>query len=220
MLDIPSRPLTTAFAVVNDVDSKVNSTDLYRHTVQIIELVECPAPPRRIFNNDTCYASTSYVSSSYTSSASEDDNEEEVECSSYCSSEEDLEASPQPLYDEDTTTSTTTYGYDIYSLRMKRILSWRKNFSAQMGSTLSEPSLSSPLKRKLSTHVEDPDGDLRSRSHSSQGDSSSNSSSLGSLSCPACDAFFEDSQSLRQHGRDALAGANEACFTAVDYAFE
>ncbi|EEB91267.1 hypothetical protein MPER_10403, partial [Moniliophthora perniciosa FA553] len=163
MLDIPTRSLSNAFAaVVDDVDSKVNSANLYHHSVQIIELVECPAPPRRIINNDCSYASTSYVSSSYTSSASEDDEEaeEEVECSSYCSSEEDLQASPQPLYDEDTTTSTTTCAYDTYSLRMKRILSWRKNFSAQMGSTLSEPSLSSPLKRKLSTHVEDLDDDV------------------------------------------------------------
>ncbi|KAK7033935.1 hypothetical protein VNI00_012560 [Paramarasmius palmivorus] len=221
MLDIPTRPFANAFTVVDDVDNKVASTNLYHHTVQIIELVECPAPPRpSIINNDSD-ASSSYASSSYTSSEDEED-EEEVECSSYCSSEDELAGSPQPLYSE----STTTYAYDTYSIRMKRILSWRKNFDAQMGSTLSEPSLSSPLKRKLSTHGEDSDDDVmsqtskRSRSHSSQGDSSSSSSSLGSLSCPACDAFFEDSQSLRQHGRDALAGANEACFTAVDYAFE
>ncbi|KAG7093330.1 hypothetical protein E1B28_007010 [Marasmius oreades] len=211
MLDLPQYQTHHDLNVV-DIDEKLKSTNLYHHPVQVIELVECTAPPRRI-------ADYSYASSSYTSS----DDDEELECSSYCSSEDPLEAtSPHVLCDKQ---GVPQFSSDTYSLRMKRILSWRKNFSSHLGSTLSEPSLSSSLKRKISSYCGDDYGEddvvsqssKRSRSHSSEG---SSSSSLGSVSCPACDTFFDDLQSLRQHGREAQAGANEACITAVDYAFE
>ncbi|KAF9263953.1 hypothetical protein L218DRAFT_979850 [Marasmius fiardii PR-910] len=221
MLDIPQHQSHHALNVV-DIDEKLKSTNLHHCPVQIIELVECPPPPRRIVDFSHA-ASSAYSSSSCSYTSSED--EEELECSSYCSSEDPLEAqSPQLLCEKQ---GSSQFSSDTYSLRMKRILSWRKNFSTQLGSTLSEPSLSSSLKRKISSYCgDDYDEDdvvsqssKRSRSHSSEGESCS-SSSLGSVSCPACDAFFDDLQSLRQHGRDAQAGANEACITAVDYAFE
>lgn len=60
----------------------------------------------------------------------------------------------------------------------------------------------------------------RSRSQASSQGEGSSSSSLGAHSCPACDASFDSLLSLRQHGRDALAGAKEACCVAVEYAFE
>lgn len=56
----------------------------------------------------------------------EQEEEEEEVCESYCSSEE--EEIPQ-----DPRTSST----DTYSLRMKRILAWRENFSAHLSATLS-----------------------------------------------------------------------------------
>ncbi|KAF4593346.1 hypothetical protein EYR38_009060 [Pleurotus pulmonarius] len=106
---------------------------------------------------------------------------------------------------------------DTYSIRMKRILAWREDFSSQMSATLYDPSLSSPLKRKMNIDDDDLASQSSKRSRSLHSDSSS-SRSLGEHSCPACDASFDSRQSFRQHGRDSQA--NEACCVAVDYAFE
>lgn len=266
MLDFPqtmtmfSPSFSRSIDTVDDVDAKFNATHLYYHkpdTVQIIQLVECSPPPRRIVSAESSYASSSYASSSY---CSEEANESE--CSSYCSSVEPSvvqDCSPQPLHDEQTESS------EAYSVRMKRILAWREDFCSHLSTTLSgkhflslltsrmmliiffsfasiDSSFSSSLKRKISVQ---PDDDVvsffsslsdpsfvltlsmqtshtskRSRSQSSQCEGMSTCSSLGRLSCPACDASFDSRQDLRQHGYDARAGANEACFVAVDYAFE
>lgn len=129
-----------------------------QHTVQIIQLVEGPPPPPRNLASVINSSSSSYVSSSsYSDSWDDDDQQDEEEeiCESYCSSEEEET--------QETPASTT----DTYSLRMKRILAWRENFSAHLSATLSgehhlfvkqlklihfvpEPTLPSSLKRKLS----------------------------------------------------------------------
>ncbi|EKM82216.1 hypothetical protein AGABI1DRAFT_55411 [Agaricus bisporus var. burnettii JB137-S8] len=172
-----------------------------QHTVQIIQLVEAPAPPQRNLGSaiDSSYCSSSSYSES-SSLASEE--EEEVVCESYCSS------------DDEEVQDTRSCPPDTYSLRMKRILSWRENFSAHLSATLSEPTLPSSLKRKLS--LDDDTASQTSKRSRSQGPSSV--SSLGLHSCPACDATFDTEQSLREHGKDDTA--NEACSAAVEYAFE
>lgn len=95
-----------------------------QHTVQIIQLVEAPAPPQRNLGSaiDSSYCSSSSYSES-SSLASEE--EEEVVCESYCSS------------DDEEVQDTRSCPPDTYSLRMKRILSWRENFSAHLSATLS-----------------------------------------------------------------------------------
>ncbi|KAF5360081.1 hypothetical protein D9758_007577 [Tetrapyrgos nigripes] len=213
MLDLP-HPMFTSSTIIDDVDAKLNATHLFchqQHSVQIIQLVEGPPPPRRVIDTNSYYSASS---SDY--SSDEEDEEDEEDCSSYCSSEDDAEVQTPP---QQTISLDVSPSADTYSLRMKRILAWRENFSAHMSATLSEPCLSSSLKRKINV---DHDDTMSHSSKRSRSESSSHSgvSSLGALSCPACDAFFDTRQDLRQHGREALAGANEACFTAVDYAFE
>jgi len=195
--------------------SKRSPSALYSYqpyTVQIIQLVEGPPPPRRavIKLNPSSYAS----SSSQSSEEYSEDEEEESICSSYCSSVDPVPPTGQPVI------ALSEPSPETYALRMKRILAWRENFSSQLSATLVEPSLSSTLKRKLQCDDKDRESDVMSRSskrsRSSQGGSSA--SSLGDHSCPACDACFDSRQDLRLHGRQA--GANEACFVAVEYAFE
>jgi hypothetical protein len=102
-----------------------------QHTVQIIQLVEGPPPPPRnlasAFDESSSHVSSSAFSEDWDDDddAQEEEQEEEV-CESYCSSEEQEAARDQP-------TSTS----DTYSLRMKRILAWRENFSAHLSAMLS-----------------------------------------------------------------------------------
>ncbi|KAJ3771863.1 hypothetical protein FB446DRAFT_80187 [Lentinula raphanica] len=194
------------------VPVKFNATHLYYkpHAVQIIQLVECSPPPQTL-SPDSFASSSSGASSSYCS-----DEEEESECSSYCSSEEDIIEQNSPDWVHDQSSS------DTYNLRMKRILAWREDFSSHLSTTMISDST---LKRKMPGSSNDDDDALtrmskRSRSHSSRAEGRSNCSSLGALSCPACDASFDNRQDLKQHGYDARVGANEACIVAVDYAFE
>ncbi|TFK20241.1 hypothetical protein FA15DRAFT_682633 [Coprinopsis marcescibilis] len=184
------------------------------YSLQIIQLVEEPAPPPRKLSAGSSIASdsaSSYWSSDCSESAMEDeDEEEEQSCSSYCSSD---------LAPEQPPTERVQSSTDTYSLRLKRILAWREDFYAHADALLSESSLPS-LKRKFQVDEDDnvSHSSKRSRSQaSSQGESSV--SSLGMHSCPACDAFFDTQQSLRQHGLDAKAN-NEACSAAVEYEFE
>ncbi|KAJ3718684.1 hypothetical protein C8R42DRAFT_697251 [Lentinula raphanica] len=220
MLNLPQSHAVPVFApstfhavnTVDDVDRKFNATHLYYkpHAVQIIQLVECSPPPQTL-SPDSFASSSSGASSSYCS-----DEEEESECSSYCSSEEDIIEQNSPDWVHDQSSS------DTYNLRMKRILAWREDFSSHLSTTMISDST---LKRKMPGSSNDDDDALsrmskRSRSHSSRAEGRSNCSSLGALSCPACDASFDNRQDLRQHGYDARVGANEACIVAVDYAFE
>ncbi|KAJ3993305.1 hypothetical protein F5050DRAFT_1577907 [Lentinula boryana] len=217
MLNLPQSVFAPSFNSVDAVDAvdrKFNATHLYYkpHTVQIIQLVEC-SPPPRILSPESFTSSSSGASSSYCS-----EDEEESECSSYCSSVEDLaeQSSPGFVHDEPSSLSET------YNLRMKRILAWREDFSSHLSTTMMSDPIITSLKRKMPVNSDDDDviSHTSKRSRSSRGEGRSSCSSLGALSCPACDASFDNRQDLRQHGYDARVGANEACIVAVDYAFE
>lgn len=205
----------------------------YKHpySLQIIQLVECSAPPpRHLSSHSALYSSPAPSSSSsdYSSNQHEladdqPDDDEEI-CSSYCSSDVPPEQLQSTHQDPSTPYSPSSLP-DTYDLRMKRILAWRENFSAAMSAAFSDSTLSNSLKRKFHDD-RDGDGDDYddSMSHSSKrsrtsDSSTSMSSSFGEHSCPACDATFSSRQSLRQHGLDA-AKENEACSFAVEYAFE
>ncbi|KAL0955231.1 hypothetical protein HGRIS_004132 [Hohenbuehelia grisea] len=200
--------------------------------LQVIQLVECPAPPPRPIADvaarsdatSSSYDDDSNYYSSSTSSTDPDDDDED--CSSYCSSDLPSEEVDDCVVEDTQRCALAAESLpQTESMRMKRILAWREDFSSQMSDTLYDPSLSSPLKRKIA--LDDGDDDVasqsskrsrRSQASDSQGDSRSSASSLCEHACPACDAMFETRHQLRQHGRDAAS--NEACCVAVDYAFE
>ncbi|KAF9459290.1 hypothetical protein BDZ94DRAFT_1171952 [Collybia nuda] len=245
---LPLSATSSSDALFHDDNNKFPGTQIFlrqQHTVQIIQLVECdPPPPRRITSvigegqasSSSSYASSSEYSESSTSDEGDDDDDnnnnnnnnneggedEEAACSSYCSSDVPPQPLPSPspqFYDMSNSPPRPDPYADTHLIRMKRILAWRENFSTHLTDTLSEPSLSSSLKRKMD--LEDNDDMMshtskRSRSQASQADASVRV--LGVHACPACDAFFSTRQSLLQHGRDAKA--NEACSVAVEYAFE
>ncbi|TFK90834.1 hypothetical protein K466DRAFT_484048 [Polyporus arcularius HHB13444] len=224
-------------------------THLYLHqqrTVEVIQLIEVPPPPPRSHPYTSTLDSASFASSSCESSDDDSEDDDSV-CSSYCSSEENLDAHQAPTYD------------DTYKTRLNRVLAWRDGFAKATAQLLyeddavlpgscsrsvaspvptliviiappSSPVSSSPapsLKRKA-----DDDADL-----SSDDDMSSHSSKrsrslppdehvrpfafqqrrLSAHSCSACDACFNTIQSLRLHGKE---GPNDACREAVEYGFE
>jgi hypothetical protein len=120
------------------------------YTVQVIQLEECLSPPPEAqprFN----LSSLSRHSSSACSS--DDDDEEDEECSSYCSSEAPEDAEEERMDcdvqeeedDSELDVPSSPSPYDTHGLRMKRILSWRENFSALLsamdGMCLSQCSL-------------------------------------------------------------------------------
>jgi hypothetical protein len=202
--------ISIASLMLNIDQPKVNHGHLYLRTLEIIQLVEGPPPPPRI-------ASVPFSSSSdYDSEpSSSSDDESESLCSSYCSSD-------IPLEQLDSETSQAQHSADgsdpeTFSIRMKRILAWRENFAATMGTASSDTPLFT-LKRKLKTSNEHEGGDAHSHSSKRSRSHRSSQGGLCAHSCPACDAFFSSPHCLRQHGLDA--GANEGCSVAVDYAFE
>ena len=94
-------------------------TQLYLHqqrTVEVIQLIEVPPPPPRSHPYTSTIASSSFASSSCDSSDDDSEDDESV-CSSYCSSEEDLDAERAPYYD------------DTYKTRLNRVLAWRDGFT-------------------------------------------------------------------------------------------
>lgn len=116
------------------------------YTVQIIQLVEGPPPPpRRITASVIDDSSASSYSSEYSDSSSfvsdEDDEEEESVCSSYCSSDDELPLE-LPQSEESTVLLPAESSTESYSIRMKRILAWRENFSAALSTTLTREWLS------------------------------------------------------------------------------
>jgi len=185
---------------------KVNPGHLFvqPHTIQIIQLVEGPPPPRRI---SSVIESSSAGSSSGSSYPSTSDSEED-DCSSYCSS---YATQPDPSQDREPVVWTD----DTYSVRMKRIHVWRDDSIKAMSS--SPESRSSSLKRKLNQNQTDDDPVSHSRKRSRSRDAQSPSRLLGH-SCTACDTPFSSRQSLRQHGR--TPHVPEACRIAVEYDFE
>lgn len=123
--------------IIVDDHPKLSSPHLYYrqpHTVQIIQLVECDAPPPRLGSpiNDSSASSSSSNDDSSTDSLEDD---EESACSSYCSSDlppEETDAAESELKQTYRAEAST----ETYSIRMKRILAWRENFSAQLSATL------------------------------------------------------------------------------------
>lgn len=113
-------------------DVKHNAANLYYHSVQIIQLVEGPPPPRRLMTDES-FASSSASSSQFSDSTPSDDDEESVG-SSYCSSEG---AQGPPTLEDETVVLRLELGNHTDSLRMKRILAWRENFSSHLSATMS-----------------------------------------------------------------------------------
>ncbi|KAL1945032.1 hypothetical protein VTO73DRAFT_2652 [Trametes versicolor] len=168
---------------------------LYLHqqrTVEVIQLIEVPAPPPR--SHISSFASSSFASSSYDSSESSSEEDESV-CSSYCSSEEDADADADvdmnqaPVYD------------DTYKTRYNRVLAWREGFAKvfdddeeSMPVPPPSPVSSSPSssrKRKASSDVEfDSDDDASSQS-------SKRSRSISPLERPACSTGGSSQQTTR-----------------------
>ncbi|EMD38982.1 hypothetical protein CERSUDRAFT_93021 [Gelatoporia subvermispora B] len=181
---------------------------LYLHqqrTLEVIQLIEVPAPPR--VDPPSTFAS----SSTYTSSDSDSDSDDnDSDCESYCSSDpEELDAARESMPD------------DTYKTRQNRVLAWRETFAKGVGATVSIPhtfSLAPPLKRKADDN-DDYDMDDDTTSHSSKRSRPAwQQRSLSAHSCPACDESFSTRQSLQQHGRDSHL--NNACRVAVEYGLE
>lgn len=110
----PSYPASSSF-----MNKDAQPTHLYLHqqpTVEIIQLIEVPPPPPRSHPYTSTIASSSFASSSCDSSDNDSEEDESV-CSSYCSSEEDLDADQAPTYD------------DTYKTRLHRVLAWRDGFA-------------------------------------------------------------------------------------------
>ncbi|EPQ56700.1 hypothetical protein GLOTRDRAFT_115845 [Gloeophyllum trabeum ATCC 11539] len=190
------------------------------YTVEIIQLEEVTPPsPHSIPSSSASPASSS--SSSYYDD--ESDEEEDSDCTSYCSSDYSMQDEPR--------TKDAAYAEDTYSARMSRIHAWRESFSKEVGALApgAVPMASSPPVSRREDR--DADGDLATSCSEAEEDAgsqrvyaaagvpqSSRLSTLSLHSCPACDASFDTSQSLRRHGRGPLAG--EACRVAVEYDFE
>lgn len=140
---VPSMPLSDASSDILlrslPPQQKFSPGHVYlrqQHTVQVIELVEGPPPPPRritsVINDSSVAASSSCDDSSSEDSASL--STEEPSCSSYCSSDMPLEHLESPQSHEQTRAESST---ETYSVRMKRILAWRENFSSSIGATFS-----------------------------------------------------------------------------------
>ncbi|OCH96376.1 hypothetical protein OBBRIDRAFT_787456 [Obba rivulosa] len=179
---------------------------LYLHqqrTLEVIQLIEVPAPPR--VQPPSTFSSSSFASSSYTSSSSD----EESDCESYCSSDaEDIEP------------ASASVSNDTYNTRQSRVLAWRESSAKAMGAALPPPqtsSLTPPLKRKADGDDEDMDDDTASHS-SKRSRPAWQQRRLSTHPCPACDESFSTRQSLRQHGLDSHL--NDACRVAVEYGLE
>ncbi|PPQ65195.1 hypothetical protein CVT24_011379 [Panaeolus cyanescens] len=221
MLDIV-QPIDL-FVHNNNSDNKISNGNLYLcqpHTV--IQLVEvAPPPPRRISSviNSSSAGSSSYSSTASSYDEEEDDEEEEEEeevCESYCSSDDEMDVCEGGAC---TSSPASNSHSDSFSSKMKRILVWRELSDAPLAVLFFHLTLKLTSSALL---LQSSHSSKRSRSQASSHSVSSmrsiSSSELQMHSCPACDAFFPTEQSLRQHGRDAQV--NEACFVAVEYAFE
>ena len=133
-------PLSSSSSDLLINDSKFpSSSHLYfrqQHTVQIIQLVECPPPsPRRIGSviNGSAASSSQYSSEDSESSADEDEGSVG---SSYCSSDLPLDQPQSTPCDDESTLLTPGPSSQSYSLPLKRILAWREDFSTPLSTTL------------------------------------------------------------------------------------
>ncbi|EIM80396.1 uncharacterized protein STEHIDRAFT_150588 [Stereum hirsutum FP-91666 SS1] len=221
------------FATQQPFDDKDNLNALYirqPYSHQVIQLVECAPPPREPYQPSrisSYVASSSSESSSSSSSSSapmssSPDEDESESISSYCSSEQDAGSAPLPPSPPASRDPTID---DTYRVRMKRIHAWRDALHPDDPSLLStESPLCPSRKRKV---ADDSDDDSHDESYPDTIPSSprklarsvTSSRSLGTHSCPACDAHFASPQGLRLHGRSS-SSANDACRIAVEYGFE
>jgi len=188
---------------------KVDLAHLYcrqQHAVEIIQLVEVPAPSRRFASSPIDSGSSSSCYSSESESEYPADDEGVSDGTSYCSSD-----TSEEMYCEEEEISNSDETYDT---RVTRVHAWRENFAKDMGLALSDTLPKNPTKRKT------PD-DEETGSHSSKRSRSHHADSAPALTthiCAACDTSFSTRQNLRQHGQ--AAQAHEACRVAVDYDFE
>ncbi|KAF7974127.1 hypothetical protein HWV62_13345 [Athelia sp. TMB] len=183
-------------------DAKAAPTHLFvhqRHTVEIIQLTEVPAPAPSRFPASPVDSSSAASSSSYCTTETESafpTEDAESLCSSYCSSDEPEASSPHP-----------SHPAESFDIRATRVLAWRTKSASDMAHDLD---LSSPSKRKAADDRapdDDDDVSLPKRPRA-----------LGPALCTACDAAFPTRPALRAHG--AAPGAHEACRAAVAYDFE
>lgn len=202
-------------AVLDDVNAKSRLYCRQQYSVQIIQLVEGPPPPRQAVTDDSYTSSSSSYTSASDSEGSSicDDGDEESIGSSYCSSDDYQEDASSRELSEPGHERSGSPG----AIRMKRILAWRANFSTNYRTTMADSALSSPLKRKSDSALYSNEHTLPHTSKRSRS-SSRSEMSTSAISCAACDSFFDTQQSLRRHGQ--AKGASEACSVAVQYAFE
>jgi len=176
------------------------------YAVEIIQLVEVPAPARRFASSS---ASSSSSSSSSYSSESESGYYDDAESagSSYCSSD-----SSEHITSEDE--EEVLIPDETHDTRVTRVHAWRASFAKDMGIDLP---IQQHTKRKIADNIDIDDDDRSHSSKRSRPHSSSSTSALTTHTCAACDTSFSTRQILRQHGE---AQANEACRIAVEYDFE
>jgi len=183
--------------------------------LEIIQLVEVPAPARRFASSPIDSSSIASSSSSCYSSESEseyssDDDEAESAGSSYCSSD----SSEQINSEEEEEVSKPDETYDT---RATRVHAWRASFAKDTGIASSDILPIQHTKRKIADNIEIDEDDGSHSSKRSRPYHARSTSALTTHTCAACDASFSTRQILRQHGE---AQANEACRIAVEYDFE
>ncbi|KIM88237.1 hypothetical protein PILCRDRAFT_85490 [Piloderma croceum F 1598] len=180
------------------------------YAVEIIQLVEVPAPARRFPIVSSSIASSSsscYSSESESEYSSDDDDNAESAGSSYCSSD----SSEQMNSEEEEEVSKPDETYDT---RVTRVHAWRATFAKDMGIDIL------PIqhtKRKIADDIDIDEDDGSHSSKRSRPHHVRSTSALTTHTCAACDASFSTRQILRQHGE---AQTNEACRIAVEYDFE
>jgi len=194
---------------------KVDLGHLYcrqQHAVEIIQLIEVPAPSRRFPSSPIDSSSSSSCYSSESESESEYPPDEEAESigSSYCSSD-----TPEQMDSEEEEISNPDETSDI---RVTRVHTWRANFAKDMGLTpdtlpMNPPKRKAPDEYEIDEETESQPSKRSSWSHPTHG-----VPALATHICAACDAFFPTRQNLQQHGQ--ARQANDACRIAVEYNFE
>lgn len=181
--------------------------------LQVIQLLECPAPPPG--PPRSTYTSTSYATSAEDEDGVSEDAEDQP-CTSYCSSVSDL---PEPTLSDPSRRASSA----APSAAMSRITAWRK-ISVLCVDDAETSSTGSGKRKQL--HDGEGIDDLtspcpkRPREWPVPASNDSKASALATFACPACDSFFSTVHALQQHGEEARAHDYEACSAAVQYALE
>jgi len=192
---------------------KVDLGHLYcrqQHAVEIIQLIEVPAPSRRFTSSPIDSRSSSSCYSSEPESEYTSDDEAEPVGPSYCSSD-----TPEQMDSEEEEISNSDKTYDI---RVTRVHAWRANFAKDMGLAPDILPMSSTKRKAPDEYEIDEQTGSYSSKRLSWSHSAHNASSLTTHICAACDESFPTRQNLQQHGQ--ATQANDACRIAVEYNFE